>query len=271
MEKVRHEHGYAKLTRSLRVVGRRADGMHLIEAEMLTVGLADDLEFRPAASCSIEVFDASGKEDGDLAAGVPRDEANLVIRALQLANRPAAVVLRKRIPAGAGLGGGSADAAAALRFAACDDLDVAVALGADVPFCLAGGRAEVSGVGEILHRLPMLELGFVVLSPAFAVSTAAVYRAYDALWPTIPNAPGAPSGNDLERAALTVEPRLARYRELFTEAVGTPPKLAGSGASWFVECDPAEAPALAACVESVLASSAARGRVNVCVAVPPFG
>jgi 4-diphosphocytidyl-2-C-methyl-D-erythritol kinase len=232
MEKVHLEHGYAKLTRSLRVVGRRPDGMHLIEAEMLTVGLADDLEFSPAASCSIEVIDASGHDGaGDLAAGVPRDEANLVIRALQLADRPAAVVLRKRIPAGAGLGGGSADAAAALRFAACQDLDVAAALGADVPFCLRGGRAEVSGVGEILHHLSTLELTFVVLSPAFAVSTAAVYRAYDALWPTIPNARQAAYANDLESAALAVEPRLARYRELFTEAVGTRPKLLQVGST----------------------------------------
>ncbi len=151
-------------------------------------------------------------------------------RALRAAGRRAHVRLRKRIPVGGGLGGGSADAAAVLRWAGITDLNVAASLGADVPFCLVGGRAQVTGIGEVVEPLPFVEREFTLLTPPFAVFTPAVYRTWDEL--------GGPTGdgvNDLEPAALAVEPRLARWRDTLGDATGQTPVLAGSGSTWFVE------------------------------------
>ena len=272
MSPIHRELAHAKLTRSLRVVGRRDDGMHLLEAEMVSIGLSDELEFTPSTRAAIEVVDVSGVVGvPDLAGGVPSDETNLVLRALRLVERSAAVRLRKRIPAGAGLGGGSADAAAALRFAGCFDVVLAATLGADVPFCLVGGRAAVSGIGEVIRPLPQLDLTFVVLSPPLSVSTPAVYRAFDARSGSGGTAPIGENGNDLEDAALTVEPGLVAYRDLFGGVAGVRPVLAGSGASWFVECDPHEADALGREVETAFRSSGAPVRVNVCSTASPTG
>lgn len=211
----------AKLTLSLRITGIRDDGYHLIDAEMVTLDLVDDLVF--AEGDGLVVREASGLT-------VPVDDDNLVRKALRAVGRSADVTLTKRIPAGAGLGGGSADAAAVLRWAGCDDLELAVALGADVPFCLVGGRARVRGIGEVLEPLPHVERTFTLLTPPFGVSTPAVYRAWDAM-----GGPTATGPNDLEPAALEVEPRLARYRDELGDATGVAPVLAGSGSTWFVE------------------------------------
>ncbi|MGI8493612.1 MAG: 4-(cytidine 5'-diphospho)-2-C-methyl-D-erythritol kinase [Acidimicrobiales bacterium] len=216
----------AKLTLSLRVTGVRPDGYHLIDAEMVTVDLVDRLSF--SAGDGPEVL-------GDAAAGVSEGIDNLVRRALSAAGVRAQVVLEKRIPAGAGLGGGSADAAAVLRWAGCGDVAVAAALGSDVPFCLVGGSARVRGTGEIVDPLPWSEVEgrrFTLLIPPFAVSTPAVYQAWDHL--------GGPSGegpNDLTPAALAVEPEMARWRDLLGDATGEMPVLAGSGSAWFVSGD----------------------------------
>jgi 4-diphosphocytidyl-2-C-methyl-D-erythritol kinase len=211
----------AKLTLSLHVTGVREDGYHLIDAEMATIDLADELEF--GAGDGLEVV-------GPAAAGVPADDRNLVMRALAAVGRSAHVRLHKRIAAGAGLGGGSADAAAVLRWAGCDDLSVAAELGADVPFCLAGvGRARVRGVGEVVEPLPPVDAAFTLLVPPMAVSTAEVYRTWDEL-----GGPAGANGNDLEPAALAVAPELARWRDELAAASGLRPRLAGSGATWFV-------------------------------------
>lgn len=211
----------AKLTVSLRVTGVRDDGFHLIDAEMVTLDLADELELTEGDG--LEVVGASGLP-------VPADDDNLVRRALRAVGRTAHVRLTKRILAGAGLGGGSADAAAVLRWAGCDDLDVAASLGADVPFCLLGGRARVTGIGDVLEPLPPVDRTFTLLTPPFGVSTPAVYRAWDEL-----GGPTAPGPNDLEPAALAVEPRLAAWRDRLGDATGATPVLAGSGSTWFVE------------------------------------
>ncbi len=143
----------AKLTLSLRVTGRRPDGFHLIEAEMVTVDLRDRLEL--SAGSGLVVLDAvdwSGVGDvpGLGSAKLKRD---LVEVALEAVGRTAAVRLTKHIPAAAGLGGGSSDAAAVLRWTGCFDPAVAVAVGADVPFCLHGGRAIVRGIGEVVEPI----------------------------------------------------------------------------------------------------------------------
>ena len=206
----------AKLTLSLRVTGVRDDGHHLLDAEMTTIDLADTLTF--ADGDGVEVVGAE----------LPADD--LVARALRAVGRRAAVRLEKRIPVGAGLGGGSADAAAVLRWAGCTDVGVAAGLGADVPFCLVGGRARVTGVGEVVQALPFVHAAYTLLTPPLMVSTPAVYRAWDLL-----RGPTADGPNDLEPAALRVEPRLAAWRDRLGEATGQVPVLAGSGGTWFVE------------------------------------
>ena len=210
----------AKLTLGLAVTGVRDDGYHLIDAEMVTLELHDVLTFRPGDGLVVV---------GPFAHGVPTDDTNIVRRALRLAGRAAAVEIDKRIPHGGGLGGGSADAAAVLRWAGIDDLDAAATLGADVPFCVAGGRARVRGIGEIVEPLPLVDEEITLVIPPFGCSTPAVYRAWDEL-----GGPRGGHGNDLEPAAVAVEPRLLEWRRRITEAAGIAPTLAGSGATWFL-------------------------------------
>jgi len=215
----RHFRALAKLTLSLRVTGVRDDGYHLIDAEMVTLDLADSLTFDEGDGLAgLEVIGAD----------LPPDD--LVTRAMRAVGRQARIRLDKRIPMGAGLGGGSADAAAVLRWAGRADADVALALGADVPFCLVGGRARVRGVGEIVDPLPFVDAVYTLLTPPLHVSTPAVYRAWDGLGGLTADGP-----NDLEAAALVVEPRLAEWRDRLGDATGLTPVLAGSGGTWFVQ------------------------------------
>jgi 4-diphosphocytidyl-2-C-methyl-D-erythritol kinase len=215
----------AKLTLSLRITGVRDDGFHLIDAEMATLDLADRLTVDPERTGLDAV--------GPFAEGVPLDDGNLVARALDAVGRSGHVTIDKRIPHGGGLGGGSADAAAILRWGGHpttqDGLSAATRLGADVAFCLVGGRARVTGIGEFVEPLPHLDRTVTLVVPPLRVSTPAAYRAWDEL-----GGPTAPGPNDLEPAALHVEPELARWRDLIGDATGRRPVLAGSGATWFV-------------------------------------
>lgn len=211
----------AKLTLQLRVVGVRADGYHLIDAEMVSLAWADTLTITPGGT--------GLTADGPFAAGMPLDDSNLVSKALRLAGVGAAVHLHKSIPHGGGLGGGSSDAAAVLRWAGYDDVQAAAQLGADVSFCLVGGRARVRGIGEVVEPLPFEPLDITLVVPPLAVSTPAAYRAWDDL-----GGPRSDGPNDLEPAALRVEPALARWRDRIREAAGVTPTLAGSGATWFL-------------------------------------
>ena len=210
----------AKLTLTLRIVGVRTDGYHLLDAEMVSLTLADTVTFSEGDRLTL---------GGPHAAGIPVDDSNLVRRALRAVGRRAAVHVDKQIPSAGGLGGGSADAAAVLRWAGVDDLTVASALGADVPFCVVGGRARVRGVGEVVEPLPPIEREFTLVTPPVAVSTPDVYRTWDQL-----GGPSAGGPNDLEPAALVVAPILAEWRDRIGDAVGLAPVLAGSGATWFV-------------------------------------
>ncbi|MFM7262727.1 MAG: 4-(cytidine 5'-diphospho)-2-C-methyl-D-erythritol kinase [Acidimicrobiales bacterium] len=212
----------AKLTLSLRVTGVRDDGYHLIDAEMVSLALADTLEIVEAPSSSLRV-------DGPFADGVPTDRTNLVMRALELTGRTAHVHITKNVPNGGGLGGGSSDAAAVLRWAGFTDAVAASRLGADIPFCLSGGRARVTGIGEIVAPLPFEPRDITLVVPPLHVSTPAVYAQWDAM-----GGPHHPSGNDLTDAALAVEPELAAWRGRIARAAGTEPLLAGSGATWFL-------------------------------------
>jgi 4-diphosphocytidyl-2-C-methyl-D-erythritol kinase len=234
----------AKLTLSLRVTGTRPDGYHLLDAEFVSIDLADSLTFEPGVGIAIvdRVVGDLGIADLDTTSG------NLVHRALDMVGRQSAVRVVKRIPVGAGLGGGSADAAAVLRWARWPSAALAAPLGADVPFCVTGGHARVTGIGEVLEVLPFEDRRFLLLIPPVAVDTGAVYRAYDeqtretdrtrSVDPSVADH-SSDSVNDLEAAALAVTPSLARWRDSLGDITGRRPRLAGSGATWFVDGDPA--------------------------------
>jgi 4-diphosphocytidyl-2-C-methyl-D-erythritol kinase len=220
----------AKLTVSLAVTGVRADGYHELRSEMVSLSLADELTFTEGGSGLSLVADPGTRAD-ELAS----TEDNLITRALAAVGRQAAVHVVKRIPLGGGLGGGSSDAAAVLRWAGCAETRVALALGSDVPFSVTGGRALVEGTGERVTALAFEEREFLLLLPPFGVTTALVYAAWDAL-----SHKDHPDDrvNALTRAALAVEPRLAEWRDALEETAGAEPTLAGSGSTWFVEVAP---------------------------------
>ena len=215
----------AKLTLSLRVTGVREDGFHLIDAEMVTLNLVDKVR--------ITHNEDGLSVGGPFSAGISTDSSNLVSRALALAGRRARVHIEKNIPSGGGLGGGSADAAAILNWAGFTDLEAASRLGADIPFCMIGGRARVRGIGEVIDALPPVQRKITLVIPPFGVSTPAVYRAWDDLAKagnTTTN-----NANDLQQAALVVEPRLIEWRDKIAQACGQEPVLAGSGATWWLD------------------------------------
>ena len=211
----------AKLTLSLRVTGTRPDGMHLIDAEMVTLDLHDVIEI--TTGTGIELV---GPERGSS----PEDGSNLAARAMSAAGSPGHLCIEKRIPAGAGLGGGSADAAAILRWAGINDPAVAARLGADVPFCVVGGRARISGIGEVIEPLDHIDRLVTLVTPAERCSTPEIYRRWDEM-----RGPVDPGGNDLTAAALAVVPSLAMVRDALGDTTGQVPRLAGSGSTWFVE------------------------------------
>lgn len=217
---------HAKLTWTLRVTGTRDDGYHLIDAEMVSLDLHDVVRIDPSGS-GLTI-------GGRFAAGIPVDGSNLIARALDHAGRTAAVHLDKRIPHGGGLGGGSTDAATVLRWAhdqrppTTADLADAAWLGADIAFCLVGGRARVRGIGELVEPLPHVDRTVTLVAPPVVVSTPDVYRAWDRL-----GGPTTDGPNDLEPAALAAVPELARWRDLIEARTGAAPVLAGSGATWF--------------------------------------
>jgi len=248
---------YAKLTLSLRVLGLRDDGYHELEA--LTVSISEphdvvEVEAVPdPPGVSLEVL-------GDVE-NVGAGPDNLAFRAAEGAMLRAGrsghgvrMTLRKRIPAGAGLGGGSADAAAAmlavrrlldLELSDRALLEVAATVGSDVPFCVNGGAARVYGRGERLQPLELRTgLAFLVALPPFRLATPAVYRAWDELggpearrsvyspW-DVEDLP-AELANDLEPAAEHVEPRLAEFRAALEKASARPALLAGSGSAYVV-------------------------------------
>ncbi|HET6379968.1 MAG TPA: 4-(cytidine 5'-diphospho)-2-C-methyl-D-erythritol kinase [candidate division Zixibacteria bacterium] len=235
-----------KLNLSLRVVGRRTDGYHLLDTVMVLLELADELLLLPGC--------AGLRVDGTAAEGVPvAPDANLAWRGLLHGHGgapPAAcLTLEKRIPAAAGLGGGSSDAAAGWRLGRwasgrADDmpdeatLHTLAAIGADVPFFAAGAAAaRVGGIGERVQSVAMPEGGseVVLAHPPFALSTAAVFAELRRPeW----GAAGA-GGNDLLAPALRLRPELEEVLRLVTAAGGAP-QLTGSGPTVFARTDDPE-------------------------------
>lgn len=241
---------FAKVNRTLRVLGRRPDGFHEIDTIFQTVDLTDRMDFLDGEE---GIGDVSLTIEG---ADLPVDGSNLILRAAAAlrenfgVNRGARIHLSKKIPVGGGLGGGSSNAAATLRGlselwnlrAADADLHlVAAQIGSDVPFFLLGGRARGTGRGEILTPLPDGPGEWLVLVfPPFSLSTAAVYGALSAAALTelaaAINLPGSdpcggPDRNDLEPAAESLRGELRRFRSALSNLGATSARLSGSGST----------------------------------------
>lgn len=182
------EGAFAKINLTLDVLDRRADGYHDIRSVMQTISIRDDVELELGTGQPWAL--TCDKED------IPQDNTNLAWRAAEVFFRTAkkdpqglTIRITKRIPAQAGLGGGSADAAAVLRalnrhyeypFSVYALAELGAEVGSDVPFCTLGGTALAEGRGERLRKLPDLpETVFVVCKPDFSVSTPELYRRLD--------------------------------------------------------------------------------------------
>jgi 4-diphosphocytidyl-2-C-methyl-D-erythritol kinase len=218
---------FAKINWNLHVLGKRTDGYHDLDTIFQSISLHDTVELReaPALSCS--------SDD----AGLPGGEANLAFRAALLMHRelgapPVAIHIRKKIPAGGGLGGGSADAAAVLRgVVKMFDLRIseervhrmALDLGSDVPFFLVGGRARGTGRGEILAPLPdEPPVPLLLAFPGQEISTADVFRAYSGERDQI---------NDLEPVVFARFPQFAAIRDEVRRSGASRVFMTGSGST----------------------------------------
>jgi len=247
----------AKVNLALHVTGRRDDGMHLIHSLVAFAGLGDTLSAAPAPADRLDV-------EGEFAAALAGGADNLVPRALDAlraewpgaAADPLAVRLDKRLPVAAGLGGGSADAAAMLRLMARmagigpdQHLSaVAARLGADVPVCLAGRPSEVSGIGEIVRPIGALpEAHLVLVNPRAQLSTAEVFACLERRDnPPLPALPVrfadfsmlaewlAATRNDLEAPATTLMPVIDAIKRTVGATQGCAlARLSGSGPTVF--------------------------------------
>ena len=245
----------AKVNLFLHILGRREDGYHLLDSLVAFAACGDRLEAFAADDLSLSVT-------GPFAAGLAKEPDNLVLRAAHLLassvgiTPKANLILDKNLPIASGIGGGSADAAAALRLLSqLWDLQpdpallhcIAQRLGADVPVCLASRTARMSGIGERLEAAPMLpSCGLVLVNPGVAVSTPAVFRSRDpgfslpaSLADGWPDAHAlaadlADTHNDLQAAAIRLCPPIDQV----LAAISSAPdcllaRMSGSGATCF--------------------------------------
>jgi len=257
------QRAYAKVNLWLNVVGRRADGYHLLDSLVAFVDLADRVEASAADRLSLVL-------DGPSSSSLLGEADNLVLKAARrLADRAgvaprAEIRLTKHIPVAAGLGGGSADAAATLRelvdlwrVAMPEEelFDLAQSLGADVPMCLAGRAALVSGIGERLDPAPPLPRAAVLLvNPGSALATREVFAALDGKFsqPKPLHRPWrdlgqfaqelASRGNDLSAPAVALSPDIADVLGFLRGTAGVQyAGMSGSGATCFALYDALDA------------------------------
>jgi 4-diphosphocytidyl-2-C-methyl-D-erythritol kinase len=245
----------AKLNLFLEVLGRREDGYHEIDTVMQTISLCDRLTLEPCGRMELEV-------EGD----APADRSNLAWRAAEALGVSLRIRLEKRIPAGAGLGGGSSDAAAVL-LAGNRLLDLglraeelarrAQALGADVPFFLKGGLARCRGIGERVDPVsPAPRNRFLIVAPERKSSTAAVYGAFRPPLTQNPQiatvflqkycvgeGPGhSPCFNRLQAVAEGLDPALRKIRQAAEAEYGATFTMTGSGAAYFAVLEEGNCP-----------------------------
>lgn len=238
-------HAPAKINLTLHVTGRRPDGYHLLDSLVVFADLGDVLRVAPAETVSLRVT-------GPMADGVPTGPENLVLRAAELMGVAAEIELEKHLPAAAGIGGGSSDAAATLR--ALAELTgrplpaEAARLGADVPVCLAARPARMRGIGEQVSPVSGVpDLAAVLVNPGAAVSTPEVFarleRREDPPMPDpLPRWETAAElvrwlvaqRNDLEAAARAVAPEIGTALAALAAMPGCGlARMSGSGATCF--------------------------------------
>ena len=258
------EIAYAKINLALHVRARRADGYHELETLFAFLDDGDRLTVAPAQGFSLSI-------SGPFAAGLSAGEDNLVLRAARLLAvrngviAGAAFTLEKRLPVASGIGGGSADAAAALRLAArlwglgpgsVQPADIALELGADVPACVLSRTCFGTGVGENLERIDADDLKgqpLLLVKPGVSCLPGPAFRGWDGLdrgplaaseWRT--------ARNDLQAPAISLCPPIA---EVLAALLGTSPRLSrmsGSGATCFALFDtPPERKKAAAAIAAV--------------------
>lgn len=240
----------AKINLGLEILGRRSDGYHELRTILCTISLADTLSFENADTDEISIHGASD---------VPQDE-NLVLRALRTMRDRGAeiphqrVTIDKSIPAAAGLGGASSDAAATidafapeLDAAGIDRSELAASLGSDVPFFLDGPIALASGRGEMLAPLPRPGAAWVVLvTPRIDIpdKTRTMYKAVDPTWwsdgsqvnaiaKQLPTLPAAAPFNVFERALTSRFPETNAARKQLLAARAPFAALTGAGPTWY--------------------------------------
>jgi 4-diphosphocytidyl-2-C-methyl-D-erythritol kinase len=243
----------AKVNLALHVVGKRKDGYHLLDSLVLFADLADRLHIAPAEETALRIT-------GPLSAGIDRQD-NLILRAHAAMQRAFGslvpkidVTLEKHIPVAAGLGGGSADAAATLRalcgLAGLDPLsrqlhEIALTLGADVPVCLHSRASRLRGIGEAIEPIAGLSPLHVVLANAGTpVPTGEVYAGL-ALEPGEPGYPPmefpfgfSTSRNDLTPPALELVPAIGEVLQQLKELAGVKfARMSGSGGTCFAVFD----------------------------------
>ncbi len=258
----------AKINLYLHVTGRRPDGYHLLDSLVVFADIADRLEFRPAADLDLELR-------GPFAGGCGPAQDNLVLRAGRALRQAAgisagaSIELTKNIPPAAGLGGGSADAAAALRGLARlwnlaeEDVDLAalgLEIGADVPVCLAGRASFVCGIGEELAAAPELPAaGLLLVNPGVSLATPSVFAARRGGFTPPGRFTGAVGSagelaalladrnNDLTEAAMRLAPAIGDVIGALEKLPGCRlARMTGSGATCFGLFDDRDAAAAAA-------------------------
>jgi 4-diphosphocytidyl-2-C-methyl-D-erythritol kinase len=252
---------FAKINWSLQIFGKCPDGYHEVRTILQTISLHDDLHFEVIGGGAIVL----SCDEPD----IPTDERNLIVRAAYAlqsrykAGNGARIKLKKRIPAKAGLGGASSNAAVSLlalahlwklKLSVSDLIETAASLGADIPFFLFGGCALATGVGATVSSLTEGDLRYlIVISPYASIATAEAYAALSSGALTTPNAapilsssrgeansqnsgPWPPVDelrNDFESVIFDIEPEIRRTKEALLQAGARGALLAGSGSSVF--------------------------------------
>lgn len=252
----------AKVNLFLRIIGQRPDGYHLLDSLMAPVSLYDEIEMTAERTVGTEPHIRVRCNDPI----IPTDQSNLAYRAAALLCQEAGIgahitiTLHKNIPAGAGLGGGSSDAAAVLKalnqsFSLGLNTDhlcrLAARLGADIPFFVPCQMARVGGIGEVLTSLPPLpQRWLVIVVPGFPVSTPWAYQRFDALQPDLPEPKPHAIGrtprldtrqwpspalfvNDLEQAVLPEYPLIADRKKQLSALGAEVALMSGSGSAVF--------------------------------------
>jgi len=215
-------------------------GYHPLDSLVVFADIGDELDMRSAETTTLSI-------SGPFSAGLTADNDNLILRALNAAKaEPQNVTLKKHLPVSAGIGGGSANAAAILRMCGIDDLRTAVSLGADVPVCLRSETAHMTGIGEDVTHMPgMGQLHALLVNPRVAVSTGTIFKAFDAALDIRETPrPMKTSGdllsraldgrNDLEPIAMAQAPVIGDVLRLLASQSGCQlARMSGSGATCF--------------------------------------